>query len=481
MLFNSYSFILIFLPLTLVGYWTIRNHAPARYARLWLLAASFVFYTMWQPGYTLILLASIGYNYYLSRQLHHARRTDSAYCRFILIIGIAFNLVVIAYFKYSAFIAMNVLMRSFEYFDALAVALPLGISFFTFQQIAYLVDVSKGKVKTSSLTEYALFVTFFPQLIAGPIVHHSEMMPQFKDMPSEGKTGRRLAHGLTFFIIGLFKKVVIADNISLFADRIFNAPSFDGMTAMQAWQGALAYSFQIYFDFSGYSDMAIGLALMFGIRLPYNFNSPYRAVSIVDFWRRWHITLSRFLRDYVYIPLGGNRQGKARRYLNLFLTMLLGGLWHGANWTFVIWGALHGVYLIVNHVWMALCKKLGLPEMKRWWAVMPAAGITFLAVTISWVFFRATSFGDALAILGAMGGGNGLGTPKPILLLLLAAWPVLYFLPNSQQLIDRVRSAETLVPVRWRPSLPWAGAFAVTFVFTMTQLSNVSAFLYFNF
>ncbi|NES81878.1 MAG: MBOAT family protein, partial [Moorea sp. SIO2B7] len=294
------------------------------------------------------------------------------------------------------------------------IILPLAISFFTFQQIAYLVDAYRGETKEYNFLSYCLFVSFFPQLIAGPIVHHKEVMSQFADKSIYRFDPEDMAVGVTIFSMGLFKKVLIADSIAAYATPVFDAAA-GGVSIMflDAWVGALAYTLQLYFDFSGYSDMAIGVARMFGIKLPINFNSPYKAVNISDFWRRWHITLSNFLRDYLYIPLGGNRKGEFRRNFNLVITMLLGGLWHGAGWNFVFWGGLHGVYLIINHQWRSFRKSIG-HDLKKshWWSRGFGCIVTFLAVVVAWVFFRAENMKAAFAVLKGMIGANGVLLPS---------------------------------------------------------------------
>ena len=309
----------------------------------------------------------------------------------ILIFGIVFNLSLLGYFKYTDFLIENFNLAFNSNAELLNLALPLAISFFTFQQIAYLVDSYRQETKEYDFLNYALFVTFFPQLIAGPIVHHKEMMPQFAKTRNKVKNYRNIAMGLFIFSIGLFKKVVIADTFAVWATAGFDIATT--LNLFEAWATSLSYTFQLYFDFSGYTDMAIGLALLFNIRLPVNFNSPYKATNIQDFWRRWHITLSRFLRDYVYIPLGGNRKGGFRTYSNLMATFVLGGLWHGAAWTFVFWGFLHGLALIIQRLW----SKLGI-KLWTWLAWL----ITFNFVNIAWVFFRAKEWDDALKVLSSM-------------------------------------------------------------------------------
>src|SRR5438874_10110851 len=348
MLFNSYPFIFLFLPITLIGYFVLvrLNHLATV---IWLALASLVFYSVSNWQFVLLLLASIAFNYVIGLLLISKRPRPASRVA-ALTIGVAGDLLTLGYFKYAGFLAAN-LNAVFSTGFTVNVLLPVGISFYTFTQIAFLVDAYRGNVARYALPHYALFVTYFPHLIAGPILHHKDMIPQFARKETKHPDAHLMLCGIIIFAIGLFKKTCLADGIQPLVALAFDArsPSFD-----QAWLGALAYTFQLYFDFSGYSDMAIGISLMFGIFLPVNFNSPYKAASIVEFWRRWHMTLSHFLRDYLYIPLGGNRRGRMLRYVNLMVTMLLGGLWHGAAWTFVIWGALHGAYLCVNHAFNAL-------------------------------------------------------------------------------------------------------------------------------
>lgn len=362
MLFNSYSFLLFFLPVVLAGFYAIGIWHHARSAQLWLIGASFFFYGWWDYHFLVLLIFSILFNFGVGRRLAlsvlPAPGDTGRY--WLLVSGISVNLALIGYYKYAGFLSDAIAMMSGADFHLTGIVLPLAISFFTFQQIAFLVDAYRHEAEEFDFQNYVLFVTFFPQLIAGPIVHHKEMMPQFSRLKIGQDFWESFAVGLSVFIIGLFKKAVLADGFAIYATPVFDL-SLTGQKIdfLTAWAGALAYTFQLYFDFSGYSDMAIGLGLMFGIRLPLNFFSPYKALNIIEFWRRWHMTLSRFLRDYLYFPLGGNRKGKARRYINLMLTMVLGGLWHGAGWTFVLWGSLHGSYLIINHGWHAIKPDFG--------------------------------------------------------------------------------------------------------------------------
>jgi len=323
----------------------------------------------------------------------------------MLIAAIAGNLAVLAFFKYADFFIGTANSIAQARFPLLHIVLPLGISFFTFTQIAFLADAYRGEVREYRFVHYALFVTYFPHLIAGPVLHHREMMPQFEHARTYVPRLNNFVVGSAIFIIGLSKKVLIADNLAPYANELFRNPGEP--TLLAAWGGVLAYTFQLYFDFSGYSDMAIGLSRLFGVKLPLNFDSPYKARNITDFWRRWHMTLSRFLRDYLYIPLGGNRRGPGRRYLNLMATMLLGGLWHGAGWNFVLWGGLHGLYLCVHQFWQRL-------RPNRRTRPVFGMGLTFLAVVIAWVFFRASSLTDALAILRGMAVVNGVSLPNAI-------------------------------------------------------------------
>jgi len=414
MLFNSIEFIFVFLPVVLLVFYMIGGYGNHRVAISWLVAASLFFYGWWNPAYLGLILASILFNYAMGAALVSGNGRPHA--PYLLTVGVACNLAVLAYFKYANFFVENLNILSSSSYHLETIILPLAISFFTFQQITFLVDASRGETREYNFLHYSLFVTFFPQLIAGPIVHHREMLPQFAKDSIYRVNQSNLAIGIAIFLLGLFKKVVLADGVAAYATPVFAAAeSGEVITFFEAWAGALAYTFQLYFDFSGYSDMAIGIARMFNIRLPLNFNSPYKAVNIIEFWRRWHMTLSRFLRDYLYFPLGGNRKGPSRRYVNLMVTMLLGGLWHGAGWTFVAWGFMHGLFLVVNHAWHRLRRffgsepgSLGFPGRCVAWLV------TFLSVVVSWVMFRAESFDSATAILQGMVGMNGFVLPAQI-------------------------------------------------------------------
>ena len=527
MLFNSFEFIFIFLPITLVVfYWLGRKtkNIKQQLPILWLILASLIFYGRWNPFNLPLIIGSISINYYLGYLLGNLSN-KVILKKAILGVGIVFNLGLICYFKYSYFIANNINQFLENDLDWPSLVIPLAISFFTFQQIAYLVDAYKGETKEYDIRKYMLFVCFFPQLIAGPIVHHREVLPQFEKASIYKFSQKALSIGLTIFIAGLFKKVIFADRIAEYSNLAFAAASQGiDLTFAEAWVGALGYSLQLYFDFSGYSDMAIGAAYMFGIRLPLNFNSPYKAISIVDFWRRWHITLSHFLRDYLYIPLGGSRKGELRRYTNLFITMLLGGLWHGAGWTFIFWGGLHGFYLVINHLYRSIRMNLGHNLKNDSWLLRGAGwSATFLAVVISWVFFKANSFEIATSILSSMFGFNGIDLPDfttpylgflrsfgvgfhgftvnvgisqkyatfGIIILLLIAW----FTPNTQQWMGKYNPTLT-EPIEynqprwvqktwhflsWKPNRIWTVVVAGLTSLSLLSFSRVSEFLYFQF
>ena len=374
------------------------------------------------------------------------------------------------------------------------VILPLAISFFTFQQIAYLVDTYRGETREYSFLHYCLFVTFFPQLIAGPIVHHKEMLPQFAKDSLYRLRSKNLAIGFTIFAIGLFKKVMIADNISVYATPVFSAAEAGAiLTFFEAWTGAIAYSLQLYFDFSGYSDMAIGLARMFGVRLPLNFSSPYKSTSIIEFWRRWHMTLSRFLRDYLYIPLGGSRAGRLRRYKNLMITMVLGGFWHGAGWTYIIWGGMHGVYLLINHGWIEFRKSLFADKVHPIFFRKIGWFLTITAIVVAWVPFRAESSEAAISMLTSMSGLNGMGvdSPKHFLIAIFLLLVTTIIPSNTQQIMRNYKPAfetynadKSLIndkQLQWNPTAIWSIVISLMFIISLLSLSSESEFLYFQF
>jgi len=492
MLFNSYEFLFLYLPIVFAGFFLIAR-LNQRAAALWLAAASIFFYGWWNPHFVSLLLGSILFNYALGYAISVSR--DTLFSKPLFVAAITANLALLGYYKYANFFLTTINQASGATLTLPDIILPLGISFFTFTQIAFLVDVYRGIAREYNLIHYLLFVTYFPHLIAGPVLHHKEMMPQFESKKNYRLNSENVAVGLSIFTIGLAKKILLADSFSEYANPVFDAAR-DGISLSPeiAWIGALAYTLQLYFDFSGYSDMAIGLSMLFGIQLPLNFNSPYKAHNIIEFWRRWHMTLSRFLRDYLYIPLGGGRKGVYRRYINLMVTMLLGGLWHGANWTFVAWGGVHGLFLAVNHGWHGWLNRMGYDE-KPSTMIGRAMGITitFTAVVAAWVLFRAETFDAAMRILGSMAGlpnplsGAALGpdwNPRKILAIAGAigiGLLIVLFAPNTQQIMSADSSAAygKLKRLRFAPAT--AVVMGILFGASIAMFGRVSQFIYFQF
>jgi alginate O-acetyltransferase complex protein AlgI len=514
MLFNSYEFLLLYLPLVLCAYFWAGGRS--RLGAAWLLGiASMLFYAWWDWRFTPLLLGSIVFNFFAGRAL------GSSPHRGLLAAAIAANLALLGVFKYLGLFASGLNQLQGVSLTVPQIVLPLGISFFTFTQIAFLVDAYRGIAHEYRFSHYLLFVSYFPHLIAGPLLHHRQMMPQFAQRETYRPQWDNLAIGATTFVIGLAKKVLIADGLAPHADAAFDAVS-EGRTLLllEAWIGVLAYTFQLYFDFSGYSDMAVGLARMFNVRLPVNFDSPYKATSLAEFWRRWHMTLYAFLREYVYLPLGGNRKSRALRLAAVFGTMLLSGLWHGAAWTFVLWGGLHGVLLVVNFAWRAMCRAYRISYGPAWLRAGAGWTLTFLAWTFTLLLFRSQSWGAAWDFARAMLGANGVSLPAMLgswewgrqligavlpqvsftgtvqhlgfglrgFGLLLIAAAVVFFMPNSQQLIavgesEKSRAGERIwhLPLQWRPGPAWAGAMAVLLALVVLNLSRPSPFLYFQF
>ncbi len=493
MLFNSYIFIFAFLPVTFFVYFFLTGSRLFVAAKAWLVLASLFFYSWWNIAYLPLLLLSIIVNFAIGRSLsedHWGKRRITR--KQLLIAGIVFNVGLLGYFKYAGFFVENLNYVAGTEFLVPHIVLPLAISFYTFQKIAYLVDSYRYETKEYDFLGFALFVTFFPQLIAGPIVHHKEMMPQFDNRFNLVKRYKNIALGLFIFGIGLFKKVMIADSLAVWANAGFETEQT--LTFFAAWATSLSYTFQLYFDFSGYTDMAIGAALLFNIRLPINFNSPYKAANIRDFWQRWHITLSRFLRDYLYIPLGGNRYGLPRTCANLFTTFLIGGIWHGASWMFLIWGAMHGGALVLHRLWTAAGMRM--PVWLGWVG-------TFLFINATWIFFRAENMGQATKVLLGMSGWNGvviherLAVPLAFLqdfgisfgtmfatihgdtfgtpILLITALLICLFARNSMEWAAKLETIKTL---RWDYAL--VGIMAGIALVAVGQATN-SEFLYFNF
>jgi alginate O-acetyltransferase complex protein AlgI len=489
MLFNSLPFIFVFLPLTLLAFYSLAR-LDTRMAAGFLAIVSLCFYGWWDSRYVLLLTASIVGNFLFAEAIARNRALPRI-AHGLLVAAIAADLALLGYYKYANFFVANLNDVAGTGFTMASIILPLGISFFTFTQIAFLVDTWRGIARERNFIHYFLFITYFPHLIAGPILHHAEMMPQFGKAQTFRFDPARLAIGLSLFILGLVKKTVCADGIAPVAQVAFGAADAgQPLGLLHSWYGALAYAMQIYFDFSAYTDMALGISIMFGIRLPLNFDSPYRAASIIDFWRRWHMTLSRFLRDYLYIPLGGSRCAPPRRYANLMITMLLGGLWHGAAWTYVIWGGLHGLYLVINHGWHRVR-----PQMRGNLATHAAAVLlTFLCVVVAWVFFRAMTVAGALSLIRGMAGLQGLsaaGAPYvsnqqilSLVLLIALCW----LAPNAYQMLGRFSPALQEVrpatrALAWRPSLAWATGLGILFALSLSQILSgaPSEFIYFQF
>lgn len=407
MLFNSFEFILVFLPTTVVVFFFLSRTRWTSAAILWLIAASLFFYAWWNPLFVVLLTASTLCNYGFSRAIVRMGKK-----KFWLTAGVIFNLSILAYFKYANFFLQTVGVSNGT---VSSVILPVGLSFIVFQKIAYLIDVYRSKDASLGFVHYCFFITFFPKLIAGPIMRSSELSPQLSGRRAFWFGESNLAIGLTVFILGLWKKAVFADALGLYATPIFSAADAGvAMNFFESWLGAIAYTLQLYFDFSGYADMAIGSARIFGIHLPINFLSPYKSRSIIEFWRTWHITLSNFLRDYLYIPLGGSRKGIVRKHVNLLLTMLIGGLWHGAGWTFVFWGGLHGTFLVINHLWRSLHLASATRNVRRL-EMFFSWLLTFCCTVVAWVFFRAQTFAGAWNLLLGMTGFRGITLPKSLL------------------------------------------------------------------
>lgn len=525
MLFNSYEFIFVFFPIVFAGFFVLARFGYSISA-LWLSFASLFFYGWWAYEYVGLLLLSITLNYSMGYLIGHTR--NQIYAKYLTALSVIANLILLGFYKYANFFIDTSNLLTSGTAPLVNIILPLGISFFTFTQIAFLVDVYRGKAHEYNFIHYLLFVTYFPHLIAGPVLHHAQMMPQFAKRKTYKLQLDNVALGLSIFTIGLAKKVLLADSFAVYAEPVFGAAALGVQPDfIEAWTGALAYTLQLYFDFSAYCDMAIGISMMFGIKLPINFNSPYKAANIIDFWRRWHMTLSQFLRDYLYIPLGGNRKGLTMRYINLLITMLLGGLWHGANWTFVIWGGLHGLYLIVNHAWQSVFPdQIPIHSSLSKMYYLGATLFTFFCVVIAWVFFRAESFSSAILILKGCFGYGGMSLPStfgliaehfgsslemilpenityggvflnipslgslggiaPFAKLTIFGLLVVWFAPNCQQFFNfieqkghEVKALKRLVI--WQPKPVVGFLFGCLFCLALSKLDKVSTFLYYQF
>jgi alginate O-acetyltransferase complex protein AlgI len=515
MLFNSWQFIFVFFPATALLFFLV----PASFRlgrKVVLIVASLAFYGYWKIEYVPLLVGSIIVNYALAEGIIRPPRPLTS--RFLLILGVTLNLLLLGYFKYANFglnVVGSILERDFPPID---VILPLAISFFTFTQLSYLIDVYRDHRVHYRFLDYSLFIAFFPHLIAGPILRHWEIIPQF--LEKKLKSSRDdVGVGVTLFLFGLIKKVLLADSAAEYANAIYTAAGQSGpLTTFDAWLGTIAFGFQIYFDFSSYSDMAIGLARIFGIKFPANFNSPYRATSVIAFWERWHMTLTRFLREYVYYSLGGNRRGQLRQAFNIMITMLLSGLWHGAGWTFIVWGALHGTYLLIAHQWRLFV------QHRRWNLenrLCRGAGIllTYLAVLFAWIFFRAPNFGVATKVLSSMTARQGMTMPQNMIsphgfwdrilphlgvhyiptsidgvgrydnaiYLMLFLFFICVAMPNSQQMINRYDPLLTPVdrPSFFNLKIDWKLGLSLGFLcFLVVRYSSAAAptpFIYFHF
>ena len=472
MLFNSYEFIFLFLPITLIIYFLLNKYEKYTLAKGWLVLASLYFYSYFHKSYLILIITSIVVNYFIGDKL--SIEVEPIKRKLFLILGSAFNIGALVYFKYYDFFIENINYIFKTDIPLLHILLPLGISFFTFQQLSFVVDSYYRKNLRYDFLSYSLFVTFFPQLIAGPIVLPTEMLPQFENLENKKVNWKNMNKGLYIFSIGLAKKVIIADTIASFANAGFDM--MESLNFIEAWLTSISYTLQLYFDFSGYCDMAIGIGLMFNIILPINFNSPYKSTNIQEFWKKWHMTLGRFLTNYLYIPLGGNRKGEKRTLLNLLVVFLVSGIWHGAGWNFIIWGMLHGISILIHRVWKNSGRKLN--KFIGWF-------ITMNLVNIFWIFFRAKdlsgamkvikgifnlySFTDFISLSFREYSSSELGNKINIIFLFLSI--IIILLPKNS--IDKVKNLK-LIKINLLELISYLG-FGIIF------LNRVSKFLYFNF
>lgn len=516
MLFTSLEFLFFFLPITTTLFFVI-NHFSRKNGMLWLAVTSLFFYSWWDARFLFIIALSILFNYFTGEYIAQKKNTnETAQSKRVLYLGIAFNILMLLFFKYTNFIITSLNYTLSTNIPNGKIELPLGISFFTFTQTAYLVDCYTKNIRRHGLTNYVLFVSYYPHLIAGPILHHDEMMPQFNHRKKSTFNIIDISVGLTFFAFGLFKKVIIADNIAPLANNaFFEASTKETIDFLLAWKGSLAYSLQLYFDFSGYSDMAIGLSRLIGIKMPINFHSPYKSTCVIDFWQRWHRTLSRFFRDYLYFPLGGSRRGFIRKYANLATTMLLAGIWHGSGITFIIWGFMHAIYLLINHCWRDLKLYTGFNynENKLPIQVLNIL-VCFFAVNIAWVTFRADSISTAITMYRSMFKLGDWATPSIFKLneyeyfynypathfneykdfgFILTCLLITWLLPNTQQIMRKFSPAIALYKndthylfksIIWKPTILWTAVisftFAISVVLSIGSFSRLQ-FLYFQF
>lgn len=480
MLFNSIVFIFIFLPVVFTLYFLLNRLKLHRTSKILIVLSSLFFYSWWNVVYLPILLFSIVCNFGIGRMI----LSNANKAKLWLITGIVFNVSLLGFFKYFDFFIENVNSIFSSSVPTLNILLPLGISFITFQKIAYLVDAYRNKEYKYSFLDYSFFVTFFPQLIAGPIVYHKDLIPQFQSVSNRLINPRNIAIGISIFSIGLFKKIAIADTLAKWATEGFDHTHV--LTFFEAWIVSLSYTLQLYFDFSGYSDMAIGLALLFNIKLPINFNSPYKALNIQDFWRRWHITLSNFLTKYLYVSLGGNRSGISRTYVNIMIIFLVSGLWHGAGWNFVFWGFLHGLASVIYRYWKNF--NVSMNKILAWF-------ITFNFINVTWVFFRATSWDDAIKVLKGMAGLNGVVLPSIVTsrFNFLNQYAGEFFIGSTLEMASCISLIFILLLVifaskntgefsfNFKPTIINVAIISVIAVYSILSLNKVSEFLYFNF
>lgn len=486
MIFNSFVFIFVFLPIVFTMYFLLNRFKMYQLALVGLVLGSLFFYGYFKPQYLFIILSSILVNYAVGTAMNNTNTVRNK--KMLLSLGIVFNVLLLGFYKYADFFITNFNVLFDKEYSLLNLLLPLGLSFITFQQIAYLVDTYRGETKGYKLSTYALFVTFFPQLIAGPIVHHKEVTSQFEEEKNKRINWDNISKGIFIFLIGLNKKVVIADTVAIWANDGF--ANYQNLTFLESWVTSLAYTVQLYFDFSGYCDMAIGLALLFNIKLPVNFNSPYKARNIQEFWKKWHMTLNRFLTTYVYFPLGGSRKGAFRTYFNIFIIFFISGFWHGAGWPFIIWGILHGLASITLRLWGKT--KIQLPYLLSWF-------ITFQFVNLAWVYFRSNTVEQANTIIAKMFnpdwgefatffshpvrnfaeaathqyGFINFNNPKIIVLSLIILLAVAFFAKNSIQFIENFK-------YDW-PRIVYTQVLLIIVLISVFFMQKNSVFLYFNF
>lgn len=497
--FNSYSFIFVCLPLSVYGFFCLAKQSGKTPALAYLLLCSLGMYALRMGVWTGVALFSVGFNYSIGALLQHRPRKP------LLALGVGIAIGILAFFKYGVF-----------FFPQSGLIFPLALSFFTFQQIAYLVDSYRQTfLQKPTLLEYTLGVFFFPLLTAGPITRHAKLIPQWEDTNTFAFNPYHCSLGVSLFVLGLFKKVIVADGwFAPTADLLFGSLKHGvNLSFIEAWMATLSYTFQIYFDFSGYSEMALGLGYCFNIQLPLNFNAPYKSASIIEFWRSWHMSLSSFLKDYIYIPLGGNRCGRAREILNIFTVMVIGGIWHGASLNFIAWGALHGVYVTLNHLWRKLQRVLGLKLEQVWLWSYAMQGLTFLAVALGWILFRADSLPSALILFKGLFGMNAfllplrlkewvslqelfpslifskmgfiLQDPLSVIYRLLKGFGIIWLLPSVPEifhLVSRTRGPFLNSRLLWRPNWLWAIGLALLFVYTVFSLQGYRGqFVYYQF